>query len=780
MLRYTYLTENVVVNVDDVTKFAERMAASVKAPECKAWFAKKLRGFILNDASIMDRVPPQEIHKGMPAYVLQAAEKNEPVYSFSPVSPNLLAKNFDDRIQHIKDFFDSLYDVASAEPNADNPVEVEHQVVAKKILSKLQKMNLPQVEQAHELWGERAGRQVKNMSKEGCEVAITFGNGFYWVRYTDLNTMKRDGQDLQNCLRTGNYWEAVQKGTQAVYGLRTPSSEAVVGVRVLLTGTPEIVECKGKNNLPALPEYVPYILALLKKLGVKNASADLKNAGIHVNNGTYGTFEDIADVVYDKDGTKVMRVDESDSMRYLVRVRRHQFWARSKDGVLTELTGLERLPLPVIVAGLDAVGLPASGTPLAALAELGIFPSDKGYGTIDEVGKTVWTGMSDGDRAVSTMRDGSGYLFVFRNDVATRLTVEKKVIFQLPRLADSAFLRYAIPAFNAAKVRLSVAKDREEMWPIGLISTRKGYEPIDEVSKVVYKFNDTQLREVVAPTFLKGKIYSLAIPNSNYVTFLGNDNVAISGMNNVSAQGRAVAASIQFLAGHDLTFSDYHYEDHSQELNLGIFHDPQTYDYVSKLDDLLKMIRVPENNAKYDYLCEFGGRGHFHRTLRTAFQALRDSNGELAPKVQAKIFNALKPSKDQLVKIVNETSWDVHGKKMHSLEIAPADQLHVIGDCLPDYRDQINTIMDAVTKAMEILARKYEKTAFLKLLVEHDYGYGRKFLPWGRIVEDANHKTQNYIKQLGDEAYARQDADPDKTAHDQFASMNHARRARIR
>jgi hypothetical protein len=86
----------------------------------------------------------------------------------------------------------------------------------------------------------------------------------------------------------------VESGEQSVYGIRSPSHEAVVGIRVENKETPRLHECKGKNNKPPIKEYLPYCKDFLTKLGTRNNIPELRSQGIMCGKGGYGTFEEVA------------------------------------------------------------------------------------------------------------------------------------------------------------------------------------------------------------------------------------------------------------------------------------------------------------------------------------------------------------------------------------------------------------------------------------------------------------------------------------------------------
>ncbi len=295
MLR-RYLSEHVVINTEAVDKFATSMQSGIRSPESRAWIYKRARAAFLNNVEYLTQMAAHEVPKGAPGYVTQAMDRGETIYQFTTNSPSHAAiAALVTRFDHIKDFLRDIENWATRQPT-ENEVETNQIAVAKKWMSKIGRLTIEQSEQAAEEWARIAGSGTKALSKDGVVVLYQWPNGFYAVRYTDVNTCKRDGNDLQNCLRQGMYWNYVENGTQWIVSIRKANDEAVVGMRWKLPEPLEILECKGKNNLPVTAQYVPYVTELLSyfKVGNSNNNADLASAGIHMNRGQYGTFRDLA------------------------------------------------------------------------------------------------------------------------------------------------------------------------------------------------------------------------------------------------------------------------------------------------------------------------------------------------------------------------------------------------------------------------------------------------------------------------------------------------------
>lgn len=298
MLRQ-YLSEHVVINNPAVERYATSLSRGVSSAEAKAWIYKRVRTQFLNDERYLTLMGVEEVPQGLPDYVTQAMDRGENIYQFSVNSPSKAAIDaLTTRIEHIKDFFRDIEERSAQDiPKGENvnAMEVNAIVLAKKWMTKIPRLTIEQAEQAADEWAKVAGAGAKTLTKDGVVVIYQWPNGYYAVRFTDRATMQRDGHDLQNCLRQGTYWENVANGSQWVVAIRKPNDEAVVGMRWQLPEPMKILECKGKNNMPATGQYVPYITELLTYFKVNGeGNHDLKSAGIHISNGVYGTFRDLA------------------------------------------------------------------------------------------------------------------------------------------------------------------------------------------------------------------------------------------------------------------------------------------------------------------------------------------------------------------------------------------------------------------------------------------------------------------------------------------------------
>ena len=306
------LFEAVVANPDAIERYVSRFIHRTTPQIGRTWFAKKLRTALLNTPELLR--PVTEPSSNYPPYANDALERGEPVYVFDPRQETLAQAA--STYAHLTDWFNALDEVANRP--GENAVEQEDALIAKRELSKIMHYDPQQATERADNWFKHMGTRATG-SKQGVEIVLQWPDGYYAVRYTDKETMMRDGSDLQNCLAQGYYWDAVQKGTGIVYGIRKPTDEAVVGIRVIPeqvrqagnwkgeTDPAQLVECKGKNNKPVSLNYQPYVVDFLNHLGAYPNTRDLEPAGIFLHDGKFGSYDDIAETLYDQDGLKVRK-----------------------------------------------------------------------------------------------------------------------------------------------------------------------------------------------------------------------------------------------------------------------------------------------------------------------------------------------------------------------------------------------------------------------------------------------------------------------------------------
>lgn len=428
-----FLVEHNLVNPAAIDTYIHSLATRCKPDAGKTWLQKKLRSLIMNDTQYLTALSADDLSlmRGLPDYITQAAERGDAIFSFEPkagAAASALATLIQ-AMNHVVDWFNALAVVAARQTQTQ--IAIEDKAVAEKWLEKLPKIPIGEINVIADTWFAKMGSRIA-AEKHGVETIQHWPNGFYAVRYTDLATMKSDGRDLQNCLQSGTYWDHVKKGIGAVYGIRKPNDEAVVGIRALLrrNGHPSLEECKGKNNKPVAPGYVPYVVDFLTHMGFQiEDNHDLKAAGIEVHDGKLGTFESIAAVTYDQDGIKLWQT-------------RARFVATTPDGRIDghltnqRISAIDQLDragdaveqLPSLLTVLNILQLPPVGP---FLTKRGIFYHDGRYGDARTVGKHVFAvGGYTGYQVSMTTAAQEAYsqIMVFVGDEAATVPVGRLVV----------------------------------------------------------------------------------------------------------------------------------------------------------------------------------------------------------------------------------------------------------------------------------------------------------------------------------------------------------------
>ena len=537
--REKLLLEAIVVNPQQITRYLETLARDVKAPEGKQWFLKKLRISLINTPNLLKQINQQ--NSAYPDYANNALSQGQPVYEFDDNNPNL--SSYEQRVfRHIIDWFNAMSGVLERTPT--NEVERNDLVVTEHEFSKIMKYDTETAFEHANEWFRLMGTRLKG-TKEGVEIVYTWSDGFYAVRYLDKNTMMTDGRDLQNCLQNGTYWDSVENGTNAVYGIRNPKDEAVVGIRVEIKPTyksfgqtikhpPELEECKGKNNQPVTAAYRPYVVEFLNVLGVKaSKNHDLASADIHYNNGKYGTFTETADLVYDKGGLKLWKGDD----RILAQFgKNNELDIQTHAGSIVSFAATNRWPAKMTLSVLNTLKIPPARNLADQLQRGGVAydSATNQYLPLDEAGRVL--GEFDGYKAVSL---GLRFLLLKSGKVAYQVDVVGKAIESVSQLDNDLDEEQIIKFLNLIQMRPNVKTTIFLIRKMNIAFNGTIYGPLEDVMKEVdfagYADGDAQmyragdLREWVAVAGDRDE--------NNVVVLIGVNQLNITGLGNKTDSG---------------------------------------------------------------------------------------------------------------------------------------------------------------------------------------------------------------------------------------------------
>lgn len=513
-----FLFEHIVTNPEEVDAFVNGFAKDVTPEAGKAWFKKTLRKAIFNDDTILSYMNPDALStkeiEALPDYARRGIEDGENVFAFVPENPDI--DDLAQRLAHIVDWFNSLHEIATREPT--NAIEKEDAVISSRMLGKLLKMNLEQIEKVSEEWFARMGSRVsKTKSIEGGEILHEWPNGFYAIRYTSKTTMMQDGQDLQNCLRSGTYWSAVADGSQMVVGIRKPNDEAVVGMRIYVREK-KLAEAKGKNNKPVSSDYISYVVDLINKLNVDaSGNEDLKNSGIVMHNGRAGSFDELAELVYDDGGVKLWKAGNQfrgsvgntvvdGSWRYAGLVG-----SILVDAIDMRHPGAVPQVLNAFKASADAP-VDVTRSILDRLENVGVFDSNGRFGTIAEVGTPAGSAKTHDLYTLET--NGETFVFAVGKTDASIVKFELGDNGYIVHMTNDRGVDDVAEILNASGRRPSFAFERQALFDRQVFFNGEKYGPIEEVGKEFAREGD-----VTIYTLRKARVWIAKSADDDFAMF---------------------------------------------------------------------------------------------------------------------------------------------------------------------------------------------------------------------------------------------------------------------
>lgn len=304
----------IITNPQVAATVGEEYAARVKDAPFKDFLKRRVRQALLRQTGLhvpvgYDQAQAMHGSETLPPYILQAMQERKPLYMISLTSEAMTS--FKQTIEHLVDWFNAMSHLLQQEVNAGNQVALEDNALTKKAIGNLQNQTIEQAIASSEKWFARMGARVRG-SKSDVIVMKRWPDGYYAVQFKPtpdgLKAMQSDGNDLQNCLRYGNYTQAVQSGNSRVYAIRKPNDEAVVGIALTRDGS--VQECKGKNNKTVAPQYTGYcadFLTAIKAKPPEHGSYDLSNADIEFQNGRFFIFQNDATQLLDQPHVKVWK-----------------------------------------------------------------------------------------------------------------------------------------------------------------------------------------------------------------------------------------------------------------------------------------------------------------------------------------------------------------------------------------------------------------------------------------------------------------------------------------
>jgi hypothetical protein len=327
------LNEAVVANPDAIDEWLGSIVDTVNLPEGKKWLLTKVRKHLFNTEAILRQVDDNSIFiyiNEIPPYIRTALQTGSPVFAFD--KHNIELNQFYTEINHIIDYLNSLYAAVQITPgqwgmtHANAAKERRLQERATALISKLEQTAYKDIKAQSDKWYQFVS-QYRDLSQkqDGIDIVMDWGK-HYAVSYKTKEALELDGTDLANCLRYAHYQDQIDAGIMKIFSIRERSrsgdptkDKAVVAMSFRKHHPDENYdwvpkECKGYgNNVPAIQYHgmiVDFLNNSFKNIGFRifNSSSDLEAMDITYNENTkkYGTFEDIAEVIYDQDGMKIV------------------------------------------------------------------------------------------------------------------------------------------------------------------------------------------------------------------------------------------------------------------------------------------------------------------------------------------------------------------------------------------------------------------------------------------------------------------------------------------
>lgn len=402
ILERKLLVESIVVNPDVADMVASSFAMKCRADFAQEFMRRRVRQELLRREDLQYTVPYEEVRalsasKGMiPQYVQDAMDRGEPLFRVATIhemnTDNVV--QFFAMLDHLCDWMNALNQVAARTPQ--DQVGREDRTLTLKAIENLKNQTIDQALKTSEAWYARMGARAKG-EKDGVITIMRWPDGFYAVQFKPdaegLKTMRNDGNDLQNCLRSGNYEGMVKNSTLFIYAIRRPNDEAVVGIAINPDGS--IRECKGKQNAPVSQQYAGYTAQFLTKIGAKaqRGNYDLERAEISYANGKFTYFHDGLEQILDQPNVKVWKSSE----RVMMQVANFNFRFAIEDGKLQQITkgspfsNWNKNLRDLMQTALNAAAIPPDDEFAEELAfPVDLYFKDGKYGTFEDVTDVIY------------------------------------------------------------------------------------------------------------------------------------------------------------------------------------------------------------------------------------------------------------------------------------------------------------------------------------------------------------------------------------------------------
>lgn len=173
---------------------------------------------------------------------------------------------------------------------SQNVAEIEHildYLLSDKAPKRLQKMSFMQAKQAAEKWAtmlQKKGDHIPETEQDVKPMLRHKKTGMMLVKLVGENAFKREGYLMRNCV--ASYYD---KKTCEVYSLRDINNNPHVTIEVQKQNN-LINQIKGKGNGPIHPDYIQYVLKVLKYFKMEIRDTELNNLGYNTLSEEYWKF----------------------------------------------------------------------------------------------------------------------------------------------------------------------------------------------------------------------------------------------------------------------------------------------------------------------------------------------------------------------------------------------------------------------------------------------------------------------------------------------------------
>lgn len=100
--------------------------------------------------------------------------------------------------------------------------------------------------------------------ESGIRTAMTLKNGYRIVRLLTPEALDRESVYMGHCVGHGAYDQDLAEGTHAYYSLRDSANKPHATMEVEIASN-TLLECKGKQNIPPVETYFPFIRAFVRR-----------------------------------------------------------------------------------------------------------------------------------------------------------------------------------------------------------------------------------------------------------------------------------------------------------------------------------------------------------------------------------------------------------------------------------------------------------------------------------------------------------------------------------